>query len=59
MNIQLPNLDTMTTVEAIHWYTKQVSDVFSTKNRVAGTYTEAGKRAFARLQTEIEYKSLS
>ncbi|PJY99739.1 hypothetical protein CPT06_12310 [Bacillus vallismortis] len=36
----LPNIDNMTTVEAIHWYTGEVAKVTSREARINGTYSE-------------------
>ncbi|MFC7063220.1 hypothetical protein [Halobacillus seohaensis] len=40
MKEQLPKINELTTIEAIHWYTKEVADAFCTKSRVAGTYSK-------------------
>lgn len=49
----------MTTVEAIHWYTKQVAEITSVKNRVACTYSEAYKQALLRWKSELNRKVLA
>ncbi|WP_338779524.1 hypothetical protein [Metabacillus sp. FJAT-52054] len=40
MNSNLPALDKMTTLEAIHWYTGEVMKVTSREARINGTYPE-------------------
>ena len=56
---QLPNLNEMTTTQAIHWYTKEVSEVFSTKNRIAGTYTNEYKDALLGFKQEMNIKAIN
>jgi hypothetical protein len=58
-NFQLPNIQEMTTVEAIHWYTKQIVEVTNVKHRVAGTYSEAYKQALLSWKKELNRKVLA
>jgi len=48
----------MTTVEAIHWYTKEVAEVFSAKNRIAGTYSDSYRDALLGWKQELNRKAL-
>ena len=59
MEHQLPNINEMTTVEAIQWYTKQVVEVTSVKNRVAGTYSEEYKQALLQWKKELNRRALA
>ncbi|MYL44409.1 hypothetical protein GLV94_02010 [Virgibacillus halodenitrificans] len=43
--MNLPDLDKMTIVEAIHWYTGEVAKVFTPKARINGTYSDDYKNA--------------
>lgn len=53
MEHQFPNINEMTTIEAISWYTKQVVEVTSVKNRVAGTYLDEYKQALLQCASRI------
>jgi hypothetical protein len=59
MNFQLPKINEMTTVEAIHWYTKQIAEVTSVKSRVAGTYSEAYKQSLLSWKQELNRRVLA
>lgn len=43
--MNLPNIDNMSIVEAIHWYTGEVAKVTSREARINGTYSEDYKKA--------------
>ncbi|EKN67072.1 hypothetical protein BABA_13145 [Neobacillus bataviensis LMG 21833] len=59
MNHQLPNIDEMTTIEAISWYTKQVVEITSAKHRIAGTYSDEYKQALLQWKKELNRKALA
>lgn len=59
MKFQLPNINEMTTVEAIHWYTQEIAEVFSVRNRINGTYSDAYKDALLAFKQELNRKSLA
>jgi Mg2+/Co2+ transporter CorC len=56
---QLPNIDEMTTIEAIYWYTKQITEVTSVKNRVARTYSDEYQQALMQWKKELNRKALT
>lgn len=45
VSFNLPDIEKMTNVEAIHWYTGQVAKVTSREARINGTYSEDYKKA--------------
>lgn len=53
-----PNYKEMTTAEAINWYTKQVAEVTSAKNRIAGMYSDEYKHALLQCKKELNRKVL-
>jgi hypothetical protein len=59
MNFQLPKINEVMTVEAIHWYTKQIVEVTNVKHRVAGTYSEAYKQALLSWKKELNRRVLA
>ncbi len=59
MNYELPNINKMTTIQAIHWYTKEVAEVFSAKNRINGIYSDAYKDALLAFKQMLNRKALA
>lgn len=57
MTFHLPNINEMTIIEAINWYTKELTKVFEVKNRVAGTYSEEYKEALLCWKQELNRKA--
>lgn len=58
MDIQLPNINEMTLEDAIVWYLKETNRVFSTKHRVAGTFSNEYKRALWQWKQELNRQAL-
>jgi hypothetical protein len=58
MSYKFPDLNKVSTLEAICWYTKQVVEIGSVKNRLAGTYSEAYKEALFCWKGELNTKAL-
>ncbi|MTH53533.1 hypothetical protein GKZ89_08890 [Bacillus mangrovi] len=40
MDLDFPNINKVTTIEAISWYTGKVAEVTQKKHRIAGTFSE-------------------
>lgn len=58
MEFQLPNINEMTTIQAIQRYTKTVAEVFSAKNRIAGTYSDEYKKTLLHWKQVLNSKAL-
>ncbi|RIU93316.1 hypothetical protein [Oceanobacillus picturae] len=59
MDYQLPNINEITTINAISWYTKELTKIFDIKNRVNGTYTDEYKDALLVWKQELNSKALN
>ncbi|WP_430789484.1 hypothetical protein VBD025_03965 [Virgibacillus flavescens] len=59
MDYKFPQINELTTIEAINWDTQEVAEVFSTKSRIAGTYSEAYKDALLSYKQELNTKALT
>ncbi|PWW20212.1 hypothetical protein DFO73_11626 [Cytobacillus oceanisediminis] len=59
MNFQFPNIDEMKIEDAIVWYLKETNKVFSTKNRIAGTFSDEYKQALLQWKLELYRKALA
>ncbi|UAL53499.1 hypothetical protein [Metabacillus dongyingensis] len=53
---QLPNIDEMKAEDAILWYLKEINEVYSTKHRVAGTFSDDYKSALLAWKKELNLK---
>ncbi|MRX52920.1 hypothetical protein GJU41_02950 [Bacillus idriensis] len=56
VHTQLPNITEMKAEDAILWYLKEINEVYSTKHRVAGTYSEEYKEALLDWKHQLNEK---
>ncbi|WP_409289654.1 hypothetical protein [Peribacillus sp. SCS-37] len=59
MTFDLPDINKMSTIEAIHWYTARVVEVTSVKNRIAGTFSEEYKAALMVWKKELNNRVIA
>lgn len=54
--VNLPNLEEMTIVEAIQWYTGEVAKVFERTARINGTYSDSYKNSLYEWKQHLNRK---
>lgn len=56
MNPTLPNIEEMSLIEAIHWYTGEVAKVTSREARMNGIYTEEYKDSLYKWKLRLNQR---